>query len=85
MNTNDAEVAATVHFAAEQVGLLMHRMPTESEVLRYVMDWKQRRRPRLNEVDVALAIRRLHVLGWLDAGSRKDLPVFRGLNDRVAP
>ena len=57
----------------------MHRKPTESKLLRNVMDWKQRRRPPLNEVDVALAIRRLNVLGWLDAEASKDLPVSEDL------
>lgn len=75
MNTNDAEIAATVHFASKQLGLTKHRKPTESEVLEYVMDWKKRRRPPLDRDEVALAIRRLNVLGWLDVEASKDLPV----------
>jgi uncharacterized protein YwgA/O-acetyl-ADP-ribose deacetylase (regulator of RNase III) len=79
MSTNDAEIAATVHFAAKQIGLQKGRKPTEIEVLQYVMDWKKRRRPPLNEAEVALAIRRLNVLGWLDAEPSKDLPVSEDL------
>lgn len=78
MNTDDAEIAATVHFAAKQVALAQRRKPTETEVLRYVMDWKKRRRPPLNEVDVALAIRGLNMLGWLEA-EPDELPVSEDL------
>jgi hypothetical protein len=79
MNTNDAEIAATVHFAGKQIGLEKHRKPTEADVLQYVMEWKKRRRPPLNDVEVALAIRRLNVLGWLDAEPSKELPVSEEL------
>lgn len=67
MNTNDAEIAATVHFAASRLREASPRQPTEAEILDYVMQWKIRRRPPLDEGDVALAIRRLNVLGWIDA------------------
>lgn len=75
MSTDDAEVAATAHFSAGQLRKEQKRRPTEVEVLRYVMAWKRRRREPLKEVDVALAIRRLNMLGWLDAEPSKDLPV----------
>ena len=39
------------------------------------MNWKQRRRPPLNERDVALAIRNLAMLGWIDVEASTDLPV----------
>jgi hypothetical protein len=67
MNTDDAEIAATVHFAANRLREASRNQPTEAEILNYVMQWKLRRRPPLNEGDVALAIRRLNVLGWIDA------------------
>jgi O-acetyl-ADP-ribose deacetylase (regulator of RNase III)/uncharacterized protein YwgA len=67
MNTNDAEIAATVHFAASRLREANTNQPTEAEILDYVMQWKIRRRPPLDEGDVALAIRRLNVLGWIDA------------------
>lgn len=79
MDTSDAEVAATVHFAAKQLTLAKQRKPTETDVLHYVMDWKRRKRPPLKEVDVALAIRGLNVLGWLEAEPSKDLPVSEEL------
>jgi uncharacterized protein YwgA/O-acetyl-ADP-ribose deacetylase (regulator of RNase III) len=67
MNTDDAEIAATVHFAASRLREANANQPTEAEILDYVMQWKLRRRPPLSEGDVALAIRRLNVLGWIDA------------------
>jgi uncharacterized protein YwgA/O-acetyl-ADP-ribose deacetylase (regulator of RNase III) len=75
MNTDDAEIAATVHFAASQIRESKGSRPTEAEVLDYVRQWKLRRRPPLQDGDVALAIRRLNVLGWIDATPSEDLPV----------
>ncbi len=79
MRTNQAEVAATVHFATKSLVERAHEAPTEAEVLAEVMRWKQRRRPPLNETEVALAIRNLNMLGWLHAKPSKDLP----LNEEV--
>jgi uncharacterized protein YwgA/O-acetyl-ADP-ribose deacetylase (regulator of RNase III) len=75
MNTDDAEIAATVHFAAKSLRGVEGRQPSELEILRYVQDWKQRRRPPLKDTDVALAIRRLNILGWVDAKPSAELPV----------
>jgi len=75
MNTDDAEIAATVHFAASRLREANQNQPTEAEILDYVMQWKIRRRPPLSDVDVALAIRRLNVLGWIDALPSEALPL----------
>lgn len=75
MNTDDAEIAATVHFAASRMREISQVQPAEIQILGYVMQWKVRRRPPLNESEVALAIRRLNVLGWIDAAASNDLPV----------
>jgi len=75
MNTDDAEIAATVHFAAKSLRAIEGRQPSELEVLRYVQNWKQRRRPPLKETDIALAIRRLNILGWLNVEPSPELPV----------
>jgi uncharacterized protein YwgA len=75
MNTDDAEIAATVHFAANRIREAQRKQPTETEILNYVKQWKIRRRPPLNDADVALAIRRLNVLGWIDALPSDDLPL----------
>jgi O-acetyl-ADP-ribose deacetylase (regulator of RNase III)/uncharacterized protein YwgA len=76
MNTDDAEIAATVHFASNKLRESKGNRPTEVEVLDYVMQWKLRRRPPLSEKDVALAIRRLNVLGWIEATPSDGLPLL---------
>ncbi|HLC42034.1 MAG TPA: hypothetical protein VJO34_10485, partial [Methylomirabilota bacterium] len=49
--------------------------PRETDVLAEVMRWKQKRRPPLNEAEVALTIRNLSMLGWLGVQPSSDLPV----------
>lgn len=75
MRTSQAEVAATVHYAAQSLAATSHAKPSEGEVLRYVMEWKQRRRPPLDKPEVAMTIRNLAVLGWIDVRPSNDLPV----------
>jgi O-acetyl-ADP-ribose deacetylase (regulator of RNase III)/uncharacterized protein YwgA len=75
MNTHQAELVATVIFAARTSSKSMDRPPTEQDVLNEVMKWKQRRKPALNEAEVAWTIRNLAALGWLRVGASKDLPL----------
>jgi O-acetyl-ADP-ribose deacetylase (regulator of RNase III)/uncharacterized protein YwgA len=75
IQTKDAEVAATVSFAARNLYERLKRKPTEAEVYVEVIEWKRRRRPPVAEADVALAIRGLSMLGWLDVEGSKDLPL----------
>jgi uncharacterized protein YwgA len=75
MRTQQAEVAATVHFAAKSLAEKGVEKPRETDVLAEVMRWKQKRRPPLNEAEVALTIRNLSVLGWLGVQPSSDLPV----------
>jgi O-acetyl-ADP-ribose deacetylase (regulator of RNase III)/uncharacterized protein YwgA len=75
MNTKQAEVAATVHFAAAALSHVGTTVPTEREVLEEVMRWKQRRRPPLSEPEVAMTIRHLAMLGWIDVTGSSDLPL----------
>ena len=75
MNTDDAEIGASLHFAANALRTANQRKPNEVEILNYVKDWKRRRREPLTLSDLALAIRRLNGLGWLDAEPSDDLPV----------
>jgi hypothetical protein len=64
MRTQQAELAATVHFAWLEVA---HRnlRPTEQDVLDEVKQWKQRRRPPLSEQGIVDTIRDMTALGWL--------------------
>ncbi len=75
VDTNEAEIAATVLFAASALAN-NERHPTEKDVLAEVMRWKQKRRPPLDESDVALTVRNLAALGWMDVGASLDLPVL---------
>jgi uncharacterized protein YwgA len=74
MNKDQAEIAATVHFAADE---FKHqgKKPTEMDILRSVEQWKQKRRPPLSEKDIALTIRNLNILSWINAAFSEDLPV----------
>jgi len=75
VNTNQAEVIATVLFAANELSKRREIPFSEKDVLRAVMDWKQRRRPPLEENTVASTIRNLGMLRWLNAEIAPDLPV----------
>jgi uncharacterized protein YwgA len=75
MNTQQAELVATVHFAANSLTAAGQKKPTEEDVLVEVMKWKQKRRPPLHEAEVALAIRHMSMLGWLDVISSAGLPI----------
>jgi O-acetyl-ADP-ribose deacetylase (regulator of RNase III)/uncharacterized protein YwgA len=75
MNTQQAEVAATVYFAAGELRQAGQTKPAESDILRQVMQWKQKRRPPLDEKGVALTIRNLNMLSWIGAEVSEDLPV----------
>jgi uncharacterized protein YwgA len=75
MNTDQAEIVATVIFASEGLQSGIHGQPSESQVLDSVMRWKQKRRPPLNPVDVASAIRNLGMLHWLKVTPDESLPV----------
>jgi O-acetyl-ADP-ribose deacetylase (regulator of RNase III)/uncharacterized protein YwgA len=75
MRTDQAEVAATAHFAAAELAQESGIRPSEAQVLDAVRNWKARRRPPLTDEQVALAIRNLNLLGWLDVGPSTDLPL----------
>jgi O-acetyl-ADP-ribose deacetylase (regulator of RNase III)/uncharacterized protein YwgA len=80
LNTQEAEVVATVLFAeyALREGLnrkTLFERPSENDVLKYIMEWKKQRTPPFTEERVANAIRNLAALGWMDVSSSPDLPV----------
>lgn len=75
INTNQAEVVATVIFAADALEKHSNTSPTETEVLDSVLQWKHRRRPSLDASIVASTIRNLGMLRWLNVKPDKDLPV----------
>lgn len=73
LNTNQSELVATVLFAANS--LLDQKDSTETDLLQEVMKWKQRRRPPFNEAEVAMTIRNLAALDWLDVKPSEGLPL----------
>ena len=73
LNTNQAEIVATVLFVEKEIN--KNNGIAERDVLNEVMKWKQKRNPPLNEKDVATAIRNLGVLNWFHLQPSPDLPV----------
>ena len=74
MNTQQAEIAATVHFAYLELKDHSSRTPQELEVLDHVLAWKQKRRPPLDRTEIAGSIRNLAGLGWISPEPSSDLP-----------
>ena len=64
-DTSGAEIAATVHYAAEDLRGRLGRTPTVAEVVAYVEEWKRRRSPRLERNDILRAVVNLGTQGWL--------------------
>ena len=75
MDSQQAEIAATVLFAENEIRKQRKTMPSERNVYDYIMAWKQKRRPPLNTTEVALAVRNLAALGWLKVIASDNLPV----------
>jgi O-acetyl-ADP-ribose deacetylase (regulator of RNase III)/uncharacterized protein YwgA len=73
--THQAELAATVHFVARSFQKEPGEIPSESDVLNGVMEWKQRRKPPYDRSEVAKTIRNLASFGLISVRSSKDLPV----------
>lgn len=72
LDTNKAEIVATVLFVEREMN---KGTMSEDDVLQEVMKWKQKRRPPLNNKEVAQAIRNLGVLKWFTLKPSTDLPV----------
>lgn len=79
MNTKEAELAATVHFSAQELTTNTGGKPSEQEVLRKVLEWKKNRKPPLDVGEVAMTVRSLSALGWLDVKGSPDLPLSEPL------
>jgi uncharacterized protein YwgA len=74
-NTHQAELTATVLFVANDLRRTQTTPVTERDVLEAVMEWKQRRKPALDPAEIALTIRNLAALTWLDVQPSSDLPI----------
>lgn len=65
--TEEAERAASIMFAADDLAPTLGRKPTEREILDYIMGWKRGRTPELGQAKVSQAIRTLAGMGWIEA------------------
>lgn len=72
LDTQKAEIVATVLFTERTInkGEL-----SEKDVLDEVMKWKQRRRPPLNQEEVAETVRNLGMLKWFNLKHSSDIPL----------
>lgn len=75
MNTHQAEIASTVHFTAKELARNSDKEVTEVAILEAVKEWKQRRKPPIEETEIAQAIRDLNLLGWIRAQPSNGLPL----------
>lgn len=76
MTTDQAELTTTILYSAKELKRKNgKKSSSEKDVLKYVMDWKKRRRIPLDEKEVATAIRNLAMLKWLKVDFSEDLPV----------
>lgn len=74
MQTKDAEVAATVAFAAEELASGPEAVD-EARVLAEVQAWKQNRTPPIPAEAFGSAIRHLNMMGWVKLIPSADLPL----------
>jgi O-acetyl-ADP-ribose deacetylase (regulator of RNase III)/uncharacterized protein YwgA len=72
LNTEQAELVATVHFVSGEFRATKNLEPTESNVIRGVMGWEQKRRRPLDAKEVSHAIEILSALGWISTAARYD-------------
>lgn len=73
VDTDEAEIVATVLYVANERSSGADCTPTERDLVDAVMDWKLRRRPPLDEQTVASTVRNLAMLNWLDVTPSPDL------------
>jgi uncharacterized protein YwgA/O-acetyl-ADP-ribose deacetylase (regulator of RNase III) len=66
-NTRGAEIAATVHYATEELHAQLGHSPTAADVITYVEEWKGGHHPRVQRQDILRAIVNLGTRGWLKA------------------
>ncbi|HEU5156040.1 MAG TPA: macro domain-containing protein [Streptosporangiaceae bacterium] len=73
MNTQTAEVAASVHFAAMSLQQRYARKPSTLEVVEAVEKWKVRRKPPLSRESIIQALIVLALRGWVNVELDEEL------------
>lgn len=72
INTDQAEIMATVHMAYRDLLLKNKKTPEAESVFKEVLQWKQMRRPPLDKVIVKKTITSLAILKWIEVKATKD-------------
>lgn len=72
-STRETEVIASAMFVAKEFVDAGRQSYSEKDVLSGVLEWKQQRRPPLEEEEVAAAIQSLASLNWLDVEPSPEL------------
>ena len=75
IDTSQAEMVATVLFAAKVAQDKSKDLISERDVIDEVMGWKELRRPPLDVEKVSLTVRNLASLNWLRVNASNDLSV----------
>ena len=79
VDTRRAEVLASAHYVADQLRTQQRvrgeGKPSERDIVDEVLAWKVRRKPPLEETEVAMAVRGLNLLGWIDAAPSEGVPL----------
>ncbi|NQS98575.1 MAG: macro domain-containing protein [candidate division Zixibacteria bacterium] len=75
LDTRQSEIVATIIYSYHDLPRNNKNKPSELDVLNYVKGWKIRRRPPLDESEIADNIRNLAILGWLNVEYSPELPV----------
>jgi uncharacterized protein YwgA/O-acetyl-ADP-ribose deacetylase (regulator of RNase III) len=75
IRTQQAEIAASVMFAARTLVVSDSSFVSEHDVFQAVMQWKVRRNPPLQPEEVAQTVRSLNVLRWVHLIPSNDLPL----------
>ncbi len=75
-NTSQAEIAATVHYVAENLKADKGQAPLASDVIEAVEAWKIRRRPPLRYEDIGRSLVSLATQGWIDVIADESIEHF---------
>ena len=71
LNTKQAELVATAIYSYNYLNNI--NKPSEKEIVKYILDWKQKRKPEFEKDEVALAVRNLASLNWINPIANRDL------------
>ncbi len=74
-STNQAELVATVLYADNHLNRTEKDNYSECDIFKEVVTWKKKRKPPINDKELARTVRNLTVLNWLHATPCETLPI----------